>query len=85
MAPKTCKTPQMRDRAGKAHPRQRAVVSSTAALWSGQRRRLRHWDTGLHNLLRVGNSLVEPRTTSCRKLYLRVTGCGALFKEPAHM
>lgn len=46
MAPETCKTSQMRDRAGKAHPRQRAVVGSTAALWSGRRRRLGHWGTG---------------------------------------
>ena len=44
MAPQTRKTPQMRDRAGKAHPRQRAVVSSTAALWSGHREE--GWGTG---------------------------------------
>lgn len=42
MAPETRKTPQMRGRAGKAHPRQRAAVGSVAALCSGQRRRLGH-------------------------------------------
>lgn len=38
MAPETRKTPQMRGRAGKAHPRQRAAVGSVEKAGA-----LRHW------------------------------------------